>query len=199
MTRVTHILKAEHRVIEQVLDCLEMIAQKARSDGRIERDSASEVVRFLRGFADACHHGKEEDRLFPAMVSKGVPGDVGPVGVMLAEHDQGRAAVREMDALVSVDGGDPEAFATVALGFVELLRDHILKEDNILFPMADSVLSEDDQSALLGEFEYVESEEIGVGVHEEYLELADRLAQRFGVPLAEDRTTQPFQGCCHQH
>jgi hemerythrin-like domain-containing protein len=192
MTRVTATLKTEHRVIEQVLDCLELIAEGARRDGRLDRESAADVVRFVRGFADGVHHGKEEDKLFPAMIGKGVPGDVGPIGVMLSEHETGRAAVREMDTIVSDAQGSPEAFARIALEFVDHLRNHILKEDNILFPMADSVLSEEEQAKLVdGACDEDERAEL--------IALADTLAGRLGVSPATERTTQPFQGCCHQH
>ncbi len=197
MTRATDVLKGEHRVIEQVLDCLESIAERARAQGSLDRESAADALRFVRDFADACHHGREEQHLFPAMIQKGVPGEVGPVGVMLTEHEAGRAAARRMEELISGEG-DVEAFAHEATTFVGLLREHILKEDNILFPMANSVLSEEEQVALMDEFQRVESKEHGA--REQLLALADRLARLFGVPLAAERPNdRPFEGCCHQH
>lgn len=59
---------------------------------------------------------------------------------------------------------------------MELLRNHIYKEDNVLFPMADRVLAADEQTSLEGLFEKVEAEEIGEGVHERYHQLAHELA-----------------------
>ena len=141
----TEILSGEHRVIEQVLNCLEAIVRQARSAGRLDRQSAKDAVAFFRNFADRCHHGKEEAHLFPALEAKGFPRDGGPTGVMLYEHEQGRAHVRGMDENIeAAAAGDPaalERFVEHAEGYVALLREHIYKEDHILFQLADRTLS----------------------------------------------------------
>ena len=82
----TEILSAEHRVIEQVLNCLEKMAAQAEKTGTLDKVSATDAVNFFRTFADQCHHGKEEAHLFPAMEAKGFPRQGGPTGVMLHEH-----------------------------------------------------------------------------------------------------------------
>jgi hemerythrin-like domain-containing protein len=98
---------------------------------------------------------------------------------MLHEHELGRAAVRAIaEALERVKRGEAGAGADLAaalLAYVELLRNHISKEDNVLFPMADRLLPAEDQGALAVAFERVEEEEIGAGVHEKYHDLAHRL------------------------
>lgn len=193
------ILSNEHRVIEQVLNCLEKLAEQAAASGRIDEPSAREAIDFFRNFADRCHHGKEETHFFPAMETKGFPRDSGPTGVMLYEHEQGRALVRGMAESVEAasrdDAGAAARFARDARDFVALLREHIEKEDHCLFTMADQAFSEADQQQLLDAFDKVEHEHIGDGVHERYLELANTLARRLGVPLA----AQPAEGrrsCC---
>jgi hemerythrin-like domain-containing protein len=182
----TEILSNEHRVIERVLSCLEAIVRQARSTGRLDLSSAKEVVAFLRNFADRCHHGKEEDYLFPALEAKGFPRDGGPTGVMLYEHEQGRAHLRGMEenseAAAMGDAAALKRFADHAEGYVALLREHIYKEDNVLFRLADQTLTEDDQQRLLAAFCQVEAEEMGVGVHERFLQIAEELAKRYGVP-----------------
>jgi len=60
---------------------------------------------------------------------------------------------------------------------VALLRAHIDKEDNVLFPMADQLLTAADQKELTEAFEKVEAEEIGEGVHDKYHQLAHELAE----------------------
>jgi hemerythrin-like domain-containing protein len=198
--RPTEILSAEHRVIEQVLDCLEKIADKAAACDKLEMDSARTVLRVLRTFADRCHHGKEEKQLFPMLERRGMPTHVGPVAVMLDEHEIGRAEIRKMDAALS--DGEREgarAFCDAARSYVELLRDHIAKEDNILFPMAESVLRDEDRAELLASFENVEHGELGSGTHEEMLSLANALADRFGVKRAAERSATVLAGCCHGH
>lgn len=197
----TDILKSEHRVIEQTLTCLERIAQESRNQGRLEAEAAHEAIEFFRIFADRCHHGKEESHLFPAMEAKGFPRDGGPTGVMLAEHEDGRAHVRAMAAAVDeAAAGQPkaiEAFSTHAQAYINLLREHIEKEDHCLFSMANQAFSSEDQAALLAEFDRVESEEIGAGTHEKFLAIAERLADRYSVPK-ENRQTA-CGGCCGHH
>ncbi|MCI0457982.1 MAG: hemerythrin domain-containing protein [Gemmataceae bacterium] len=183
--QATEILKNEHRVIEQVLDCLERMSNRALAAGRLDGASARQALDFFRHFADGCHHGKEEKHLFPMMEARGFPREGGPTGVMLHEHDLGRRHIAAMtDALTGADAGDARAvgeFARHALAYVQLLREHIWKEDNRLFPMADRVLLGEAQESLLRSFANVESHDMGAGTHDKYLQLADELADRFGV------------------
>ena len=196
----TEILKDEHRVIELVLDCLERMIEQAGLDQKLDGVSAKQAVDFFRNFADRCHHAKEETHLFPAMEAKGFPRDGGPAGVMRYEHDQGRAAVRGMnEAIDAAADGTVEALARFAehgRRYIDLLRQHIEKEDHCLYPMADQAFSEQDQQDLLDTFQKVESDEIGTGTHEKYLQMANQLADRFGVewtPVAENTHAA---GCC---
>jgi hemerythrin-like domain-containing protein len=183
------ILSGEHRVIEQVLNCLEKIAAACRREGRLDGRSAREAIDFFRNFADRCHHGKEEAHFFPAMEAKGFSRTMGPTGVMLREHDQGRSFIRGMsESVESAESGDAAArakFLQNAESYIDLLREHIEKEDHCLFAMANQMFSEEDQHQLLAAFHHVEAEEIGEGTHEKFLNLANELADRFGVPRAE--------------
>jgi hemerythrin-like domain-containing protein len=181
----TDILSHEHRVIEQVLDCLEQMADRYDTQGTLNLSDAQDAIAFFRTFADECHHGKEEAHLFPALEAKGFPRTGGPTGVMLSEHTQGRAFVRGMSAaLDAVAGGEADAagrFVQNARGYIELLRQHIHKEDHCLFTMVNQVFTDADQQRLREAFASVESEHMGVGTHEKYLRLAHDLAERYGV------------------
>lgn len=182
------ILMSEHRVIEQMLNCVEKMGAGCVAARKLDRRDATEALDFLGRFADGCHHGKEEKYLFPMLESKGIPRNGGPVGVMLEEHDLGRLHIRQMKAaLEKACAGDAEAlrkFQDNALAYAQLLRQHIQKEDQILFQMADQVMTVREQEAMVADFTRVESEDIGAGVHERYLKLADDLAARLGVPKA---------------
>jgi hemerythrin-like domain-containing protein len=195
----TTILMNEHRVIEQVLNCLEVMASRAE-DGQMDGEAASQAIDFFRTFADRCHHGKEETHLFPALEAKGMPKQGGPTGVMRYEHDLGRRHLTDMQA--AVDSGAATAFAQAARHYVVLLREHIRKEDHCLFPMADSLLTGADRDKVLAAFDHVESDEMHAGTHEKYLRLADELADRFGVPHAGEASGQAAGaacGCGHSH
>jgi hemerythrin-like domain-containing protein len=144
--------------------------------------AASKLIDFIRTFADGCHHAKEEDLLFVRLGERGFPTQGGPVAVMLHEHELGRAHVAAVaDGLEAAAAGDEvarEAVAKHLAGYADLLRHHIFKEDNVLFPMADQALSTEDQVALAADFARVEHDEIGEGVHERYEALARELAGR---------------------
>lgn len=179
MTTPTEILMAEHRGIERMLTALEQSAPKLEAgDGSVVA-LYEQGVDFLRNFADSCHHHKEEKLLFPALAAKGVPVDGGPIGVMLDEHVRGRAFIRAMaDSIAAYKSGDAAALkslASAALGYSQLLRAHIYKEDNVLFQMAGQVLSSEEQTKMAEEFDRVESEVMGVGTHERYHAMLDSL------------------------
>ncbi|MGM0489665.1 MAG: hemerythrin domain-containing protein [Planctomycetota bacterium] len=197
----TDILSDEHRVIEQVLSCLEKMTEQASSDGRLDKQSARDAVTFFRNFADRCHHAKEEDHLFPAMEAKGLPREGGPTGVMRAEHQQARNHVRVMDESIEAasegDASGLREFTHHARVYSVLLRDHIQKEDHCLYPMANQAFTDEDQGELLRTFGKVESEEIGGGVHETYVNIANGLADRYDVPRASTTHTEHGCGPCH--
>jgi hemerythrin-like domain-containing protein len=199
----TQILSGEHRVIDQVVSCLEAIVRDAKSAAKLDELPARDAVAFFRNFADRCHHGKEEVYLFPALEAKGFPREGGPTGVMLREHDEGRSHVRGMDQnIAAAAAGEPAAlkqFIDHAESYIALLREHIYKEDNILFQLAERTLSDEEQKTLLAAFQTAEAEEMGHGSHEKYLKLARDLAARYGVsaPTAFD-SAHGFH-CGHRH
>jgi hemerythrin-like domain-containing protein len=179
----TDILMKEHRVIERVLAALEKAAGRLASGESIDLAVFLQAAEFSKGFADGCHHKKEEGALFPAMEAAGVPREGGPIGVMLAEHEVGRTLSGAMGAAAGrLAAGDADAQAEVvksAMGYVALLRQHIAKEDNVLFPMAARFLRGTAQAELAEAFERVERDEAGEGAHEKFLALAasiERLA-----------------------
>lgn len=196
----TEILTDEHRVIEQVLECLGRIVDRSEADRKLDGRSAREAVSFFRHFADRCHHAKEEDHLFPAMEARGFPRDGGPTGVMIHEHVQARDHVRKMDeSIEAAEKGDPaalEAFARHARSYRHLLQNHIEKEDHCLYTMANQAFTDEDQQQLLQAFEKVEAEEIGAGIHDKYLSIANGLADRFDVPRAAMAHPEHQTGSC---
>lgn len=103
----------------------------------------------------------------------------GPIGMMLVEHEEARAYVKAMADSLARGGEVPNAtkrnLVENARAYLRLLRQHISKEDEILFVMADEVLTAEEQQQLLREFEEHEAKEIGPGIHEKYLKIAEEL------------------------
>jgi hemerythrin-like domain-containing protein len=196
--RPTQILMAEHEVILQALACLERVAKTAAS-GVIDVVSAEDLLDFLAVFADRCHHAKEEECLFPRLVERGLPRDAGPLAVMLDEHEEGRQAVGAMSAALQALGRGERAagarFAAAARAYTELLRAHIDKENQVLFPMADGMLDAGAQDAVLKAFGRLETEDLRTGTHERYVKLIENLVRRLGVTPAD----LPRAGSCCGH
>jgi hemerythrin-like domain-containing protein len=177
----TEILRQEHRIIEVVLIGLTDIADRAASSQSVQADRARKALEILRNFADRCHHAKEEHQLFRLMERHGMAHGSGPLAVMLREHELGRSHVRAMvEALPKASAGDPQAqsaFAEQARSYVDLLREHIRKEDNVLYPMAEQMLDAEEDRQLVAAFEVIERDEMGEGAHQKYHEWAHELAE----------------------
>jgi len=180
----TDILMHEHRVIEQVLACLDEMAVRFKSAGRIDEEPARQAIEFFRNFADKYHHAKEEGHLFPAFEVNSARAHCNPLPVMLMEHDHGRAHVIGMEqAIEAASKGDAGALNTWvqhATGLIGVLEEHIMKEDRVLFPMTNSVLTAEDQSSLAARFDEAEAE-MGRGMHAKYVAIANDLADRFDI------------------
>jgi hemerythrin-like domain-containing protein len=175
------ILMDEHRLILKVLDSLEAAASCLDSGADIDPKFFLDAAEFVSGFADKCHHAKEEDILFVAMTARDMPRDTGPVAVMLAEHDEGRRFTAGFrSAAEQMKAGDASASADVVrnvFGYVNLLREHIMKEDNVLYPMAEQILSVDAMATVSDDFQCVIDADRKNDIPEKYEALAEKLAQ----------------------
>lgn len=186
------VLMNEHRVIESVLDSFESYVGRLAPDSSVDAADVGRFIQFIREFADACHHGKEEDILFETMVRNGMPRESGPIAVMLHEHEQGRQLVRTMTdcaARAAVSGwndGERQCLRHAAHTYADLLRHHIQKEDGILYPMAASQLDAPAMAEIARRFDVFESEKTGAGEHEKLHALAEELIGRYGTPGAAE-------------
>lgn len=180
----TEALKKDHRVIEKMLNILEAASKKIEGGEDIPAEFLKKASDFIRNFADNYHHGKEEDILFKTMEERGFPRESGPVAVMLAEHDEGRGYARalaeEIEKYAAGDIGAKKRIAESARNYAGLLSQHIQKEDNILYMMADNILPEPLQRELLNRFDLVEKEKLGEGGRQCYVDLVDELERAIG-------------------
>lgn len=202
MKQALTILMDEHRHIELACGVLDKMAKTAQNNGSFSANDWEKITDFIKGFADQCHHAKEEDKLFKMMAELGVPVENGPIAVMLNDHETGRSYVRGMVSAISkAKSGDKKALTELvenAKGYISLLPEHIWKEDNILYPIADSVLSDEENEKLIKLYQHQEHEKVGHGKHEEYLRTLAELAEKYGVTSF---TPQKLDQCftCHGH
>jgi hemerythrin-like domain-containing protein len=157
MNSATKNLENDHIHILRLTDIMEQITQSGEPD----IDHIEKVVGIIRNFADGLHHAKEEDHFFPYLGERGFSTTQGPVAVMLYEHKQGRNFVKGIvDNISLYRSGDRNAAGEIyrnMLGYAGLLRNHIAKENNILFRMADRALSGDDNATLMEQFAEAEA------------------------------------------
>jgi hemerythrin-like domain-containing protein len=158
-------LVAEHDHIWMLLDALDSLSRDLTEGRAVSAEFLTRSLDFIVLYADRCHHGKEEDLLFPLLSKKGIPVEGGPIGAMLEEHDQGRALVGSLrDAVGRYAGGNSSSAGEIAealRSYTALLRQHILKENDVLFPMAEGVLSPEEDLELTRKFEEVDVELLG--------------------------------------
>ena len=156
----TEVLEREHHFIQQVFASLLLLAEELERGAPVPPETLTGTLEFLRTFADRCHHGKEEVYLFPLLEQKGVPPQGCPLGVLKKEHGSSRSLVAKLAGVSSkyaTDGSERDSLQTTLRSLAELYGGHIWKEDCLLFPMTNKLLSSEEQDQLAKQFNDVES------------------------------------------
>jgi hemerythrin-like domain-containing protein len=168
----------EHALIRRMISVLEVLGSDLKEGRPRAVASLREAITFVRGFSDKCHHGKEERILFPLLAAKNQTMARMPVRILTSEHDAGRTLIAKLEAALDrLEAGDADDFAEPAEAltlYTTMLRKHIDKEEDIVFPLAKTMISDEEASALVEQFEAVE-EELGRGAHEFYSSLLESL------------------------
>ena len=175
-------LRAEHEAIELLLSSVEGMAGKLQAEGPYPRKDLDTAMTVVTEFADKCHHAKEERTLFPVL-SKASP----KVGAELArrltsDHIAFRKLVGTMKEQIPQAEKDAKVRALLSKNldtYVRLLREHIAIENTQLLPEVERSIPAAERARLSEEFERVEGEEIGAGVHEKYHHMIHRLADAY--------------------
>ena len=140
------LLLQEHRLIAQMTDALERYVARVEQDEDPARHELGLLVTFFREFADMVHHEKEESILIPALVRSGMSWDWGPVDEIRKEHNLERYLMQSLrHASLQAKAWTPpdrRHLVDVARSFIEFLRDHMTKEERVLFPAIRSRLSD---------------------------------------------------------
>ncbi|RKZ49435.1 MAG: hypothetical protein DRQ48_01440 [Gammaproteobacteria bacterium] len=168
--QVTHELMNEHQLILKYLDLMERYVEFSQTNDNKDLflQKAQDFISFVQIFTDTYHHAKEEDVLFKYLQAPGVLSHCNPLPVMLSDHEQGRVYTQNMkDALAN---NDLKTLCDNACAYSQTLKQHIFKEDNILYPMAESGISDDDKIALENEYRQIEEKMDKQAIWNEYEE-----------------------------
>jgi len=154
MAKATKDLTGEHKAILKAIDALLRECEFLSGGGGLDKEFFTQAIDFIRNYADRFHHAKEEDILFKELDTPREQMHCDPRGQMLHEHGLGRKYVKGMED--GVAAGDKAAVVENARGYGELLRQHIHKEDNILYPMAEEALGTEKCAAMTERFRQVD-------------------------------------------
>ena len=179
MGKATQDLRKEHEAILFVLRILYKMITANEEDDVDKLEYYNELLNFLKIFVDRCHHGKEENYLFPELINNGFQKEDGPIAAMLQEHRQASEYIKVMSEAVECE--DLTRFNDTAEEYRDLLKNHIEKEENIIFAMADKIIDDEAQECLFEKFEQHEEMVIGHGVHEKLHAMIYNWAEKFKV------------------
>jgi len=152
MDKAIRILVEEHKNILRVVDALEKECNEIKSGGKVDEDFFRKVIDFIRNYADRFHHAKEEDILFKEFCKTAEKGCLhcNPVEQMLYEHDIGRKFIKGIEE--GIKEKNKRKIVENSLGYVNLIREHIFKENNILYPMAENAFNKKTKEEILRKF-----------------------------------------------
>jgi hemerythrin-like domain-containing protein len=176
MSRPTHILRHEHRVIEKVLRALEGICWRMELGEAVPPESLAQALDFINNYADCGHHAKEEKYLFPLLERSGIQDEAGPLGFLRGEHEVERALLHELEkAVAEMNEQGTSHFVTAARLFTKHLATHIQQEEAILFSLTEELLDDPDKDDLLHSLTYSEQ------ATRDYEQLAEQLEEAWTI------------------
>ena len=173
-------LRRDHDLIEKVIKSMETTIQLLTNGKQIPESILLPVIDFTKNFTDVCHHSKEEKSLFPALEQAGLPSNMGPVAMMLMDHQRSREIGTEMEesAKKYLSSGDSTKLINDMHLYVEHITEHLWKENNKLFMMAEARLQyvSEKVDKELKEIEELKLKDLGKS-REHYEELAENLSK----------------------
>jgi len=161
MEKASQNLMSDHRDISLTLNILEKICNLLKTNREADLVDITRLIYFIKIFADECHHGKEEKLLLPAINEVAVRRQRELIEELLTEHVKLRSLIKSMQDSILGDSVRIDTFLQSSIVYIDLMRNHIEKENYDLFPFCDTRLSERKQVELLKKFKTFENGVIG--------------------------------------
>ena len=139
----TESLRKDHKLIEKVLQALDTTIKLLKDGKQIPEQILLPTLDFTQNFTDVCHHGKEEEALFPALEKAGMPTNMGPIRMMLIDHKRTKEIAEHISVSSKkyLESGSSDYLIESLELYVQHVTEHLWKENNRLFMMADSRLN----------------------------------------------------------
>jgi hemerythrin-like domain-containing protein len=173
-------LRRDHELIEKVIKSMESTIQLLNNNTQIPESILLPVIDFTKNFTDVCHHSKEEKSLFPALEKAGLPSNMGPIAMMLMDHERSREIGTQMEesAKEYLSSGNSAKLISDMQLYVEHITEHLWKENNKLFIMAEARLQNVSEQVdkELNEIELSKLKDLGKS-REHYEQLAETLTK----------------------
>jgi len=158
--KATETLEHEHRVIEEVASACGVCAEVLRGGTKVPIDVLESIVDFFRKYGNR-YHRQAEEALLSVLHDKGVPTAACPIVVINYEDQKRQTLVDQLtsavNAYVESGGAVRETLASTLQALAEFFPDHIWKEEYLLLPMAEKVLSEEDKNSLADSLNLIDS------------------------------------------
>jgi hemerythrin-like domain-containing protein len=173
-------LRRDHELIEKVIKSMESTIQLLNNNTQIPESILLPVIDFTKNFTDVCHHSKEEKSLFPALEKAGLPSNMGPIAMMLMDHQRSREIGTQMEESAKdyLSSGNSTKLISDMKLYVEHITEHLWKENNKLFMMAEARLQHVSEQVdkELNEIEVSKLKDLGKS-REHYEQLAETLTK----------------------
>jgi len=176
MEKPTTMLSQEHQNILRMVNALADECKLLESGKKLDKDFFVKIIDFIKNYADKFHHAKEEEILFAELNKDSGNLHCNPVQQMLYEHDLGRKFVKALEE--GLNKNNKLEIIKNADAYSQLIQEHIFKEDNILFNLADNSLSQQIQESMLKKFKQAEIKNFKKGAKEKYLSLINEFENR---------------------
>ena len=177
----------DHRDISLTLNILEKICNLLKTNEEVDLVDITRLIYFVKIFADECHHGKEEKLLFPAIKEVAVRRHRDLIEELLTEHVKLRDLIKSMQDAVLGESVRIDTFVQSCIVYINLLRDHIEKENYGLLPICDASLSKKKQDELLKKFETLENAVIGKEYYPVFHSMLERFEVKYLSRIIEER------------
>jgi len=184
----TEVLKKDHKIIKDIVKILEACANSLRESGKCDLDILNGSMSLIKNFTHKYHRRMEESVLFKIAEKKALPWSAGNINSLLYEHEEGAEQVRRMADLLneSVKNGlagkkSRKAVFKNIYAYSSLLSSHLTQEEKILYPIIESLLSNQERKNILQSFKRLEQEMKEIGDKERYASIIKEYKKRLRI------------------